>query len=83
MDGKCPYCKAVWFEPGMTIGGRGFISEARFDRHQEMIDATRGMDGTLHMILGLVDNTVSLTMVGLSDKDVAELHESIQNAFRR
>lgn len=74
VDGKCPYCKAEWFKPGITIGRSGYVGELRIERH-DIHGANSGRDINGGMRLGKPQgvNKITLTLIDLSDDDISKI----------
>lgn len=74
VDGKCPYCKAEWFKPGITIGRSGYVGELRVERHAINQGACgRDLNGVLRLGKPRHVNKITLTLIDLSDDDVSEI----------
>lgn len=81
IDGKCPYCGAVWFRPGVTIGEHAYITEASITAHDLSIDEGRDEHGRMHMTKCGTEYEVELSIIGLTQEEVRKLVESIHGGL--
>jgi len=83
VGGKCPYCKAVWFKPGIQLGKHGIVKSVSIEANESFIDVTGWGDSEPKRIRGLLDYTVNLEIVGLRDEEVQQFYDLIMNNMGR
>ena len=81
IDGKCPYCGAVWFKPGLHIGEHAYITQANITTHYFNQEFGRDINGCAYLSAPEIEFEVGLNIIGLSQEEVKKLVDSIQTGL--
>lgn len=82
VDGKCEYCKSVWFEPGTLLGEAGIVSNCTTTYSNEMILVSTFGDIGERYIKGRTSVAVTLEIVGLTPDEAQRIHDAIMEVAR-